>query len=320
MLKSLRPLIGLWGHARRAVPDHVADVSMRRVRFVAQSLGHLPLAIEWYEGLGREPFAEVCTADHTLYRRLQQPYLCADWDRRRVKQVIEAHYKWARTVFPEAQFQEIYVRNSHELLSWKTDRTYVLYLRHDGKGRRFRQEGELILELECLEQPGVLASLSTTLTEAQGKRILYIGGLQGAIKELGAPAIKESTKDLHGLRPKSIVVWFAQILARRWECEDIRAVGNSNHVFCDHKRRKLAVNASMKFDYDEMWQEVGGIVLPDGFHMLPSTPERKAWDDVKPNQRSKYRKRFAMLDELEGRVLSGESAAPLAARTLAVDS
>ena len=293
----------LWCCAQRAVPAQVANVMVRRLRFAAQSLSHLSLALDWYDDLDREPLASVVAVDHSLYRRLQQPYLCADWSREQVLASVRSHYRWVQVNLSPACFASIYVRNELELATWTAERRYVLYLRHCGKSRRFRQEGELVLELECLDQPGELASLSGTVAaDEQGRRCFYIGGLQGALKELGAPAIKVATADMHGLRPKSFMVLAVQALAQRWQCESILAVGLENHSYRDHKRRRKAENASMKFDYDEMWLESGGVRRPDGFYSLPLVAKRRTHEEIKPNHRSKYKKRYALLDTIEGEI------------------
>ena len=289
----------LWCCAKRAVPSHVADVTLRRLRFMAQSLGHLPTALAWYEELAREPLASVVAVDHTLYRRLQQPYLCADWKRSDVLASMKSHYSWAKAAFDLPRFEAIYVKNEFVLATWIAERRYVLYLRHCGKTRRFRQEGELILEFECLDQPGELASLSGTVsTDENGRLCFYIGGLQGALKELGAPAIKQTTADMHGLRPKSFMVFAVQALAQHWKCERIMAVGLGNHSYREHERRRLAENASMKFDYDEMWLESGGELQANGFYLIPLVAKRRIHEEIKPNHRSKYKKRYAMMDDI----------------------
>jgi uncharacterized protein VirK/YbjX len=295
---------GWWDLACQAVPASVKkDILVRRLRFLLRTLQHPLLSRAWYRALARRPLREVAEADYTLYRRLQQPYLCADWSPGQVLAIMTQHYEWAATMLSRRVFEGIYVNNDLALATWTSKRTYRLHLRHVGKSRRFRQEGELVAELECLDEPGEIASLSFTVaSDAEGRRCLYIGGLQGALKELGPEAIKQAMRELQDLRPKSLMFFVTQTLARAWNCERILAVGLGNHAYRDHKRRRRAVDPSMKFDYDGMWLECGGVLGGDGFYTLPLETPRRTREEMKPNRRPMYARRYAMLDEIQTQI------------------
>jgi uncharacterized protein VirK/YbjX len=296
---------GLWRLAHRAVPTQVKqDLFIRRLRFLLRTLQHPGLSRVWFRELSKAPLSEVVEADFTLYRRLQQPYLCADWPTQRVLECVTSHYKWAAEHLPRNLFKAIYLQDELILATWTTKRTYQLFLRHLGKTRRFRQEGELVIELECLDQPGELASLSGTVArDSEGRLCFYIGGLQGAIKQLGPPAIKQAMREMQDLRPKSLMFYAVQSLARAWNCERILAVGLGHHAYRDHKRRRLARDPSMKFDYDAMWLESGGVLHADGFYHMPLETPRRSREEMKPNRRSMYVRRYAMMDEIQAQIV-----------------
>jgi uncharacterized protein VirK/YbjX len=110
----------------------MADVPVRSLRFMAQSLNHLSLALDWYDDLDREPLASVVAVDHSLYRRLQQPYLCADRSREQVLASVRSHYRLFQANLSPACFAAIYVRNQLELATWTAERRYIIYLRQQG--------------------------------------------------------------------------------------------------------------------------------------------------------------------------------------------
>jgi uncharacterized protein VirK/YbjX len=64
-----------------------------------------------------------------------------------------------------------------------------------------------------------------------------------------------------------------------------------NHVRVDRK---------LKTDFSEFWLEAGGWKTEDErFDELPLTEPRKTLEEVPTRKRAVYRRRFAMLDEID---------------------
>lgn len=77
---------------------------------------------------------------------------------------------------------------------------------------------------------------------------------------------------------------------------DFAAIGEyaNNHVRVDKK---------LKTDFSEFWQEAGGRSTEDiRFDELPLVETRKTMEEVPTRKRAVYRRRFAMLDDLDAAV------------------
>ena len=161
---------------------------------------------------------------------------------------------------------------------------------------QFRKEGELsvFLEMEGLE--GSVTGMALSL-EQEGEWVLRIGGMQGR-KGGEEETIKLLTKAMHGLRPKNLMVLLAQELALVLGIAAIRGVGNRIQVYRARLNHPFMPKRNIRFDFDSLWSEVGGVELPDGWFGLPLTTARRGPDEIKPNKRSMYAKRYALLDEL----------------------
>lgn len=244
---------------------------------------------------------KLAVCDHRVYRKLYRPYLSTSWDRARVFKALTAHYAALRNKFPPATLEKIFLSDSHILAEWVSNRQYQLRISHDP---RFYQEGEITVTLFCPELgEGELTQISGTLSPAENASMaFYIGGIQGAARTLGAQAIKEATRDLHGLRPKSLLVIVAQMLANRLGCKQILATSAACHAYSHDDRRHSEKRKMMFFDYDSFWEECRGTRVSEAFFALPLVAARRTREEMKPQKRPMYRRRYAMLDAIHAAI------------------
>ena len=168
--------------------------------------------------------------------------------------------------------------------------------------QRFEHEGEVVVRLVVPKLGGTAVSASLSLLETTpGTWTAYIGAIQTDIG-LGEEGVKTLHKAMHGLRPKSVGVLLAQEVARNLGASRLLGVGNRIHVHRTKRLIHIDWLHRMTFDYDALWQEHDGKPAEDGWHELPLRLERRTRDEIKPNKRSLYAKRYAMLDDLEAQV------------------
>ena len=271
---------------------------MKRMKFICRSWPNRQFNLRWFELLRRDGFLRKLAAhDHRIYRKLYRPYLSASWSKARTLAALQANYAILQAALPPDNLEKIFLSDEFILAEWSANRTYRLRLTHDP---RFYQEGELTLSLLCPELgEGELALLSATLAPTEeGILAMYIGGLQGADRALGAPAIKDAGRDLHGLRPKSLIVIAAQLLACQLGCQRILATTAASHAYSTDERRQSGERQKMFFDYDAFWEECDGVRDGSAFLALPLTSARRPREEMKPQKRPMYNRRYAMLDEI----------------------
>ncbi len=275
---------------------------LKRLKYVCRSWPYRELNLSWIALLREDDFMrELASCDHRMYRKLYRPYLSTSWDKARVLEVMRENYAAFRAKLPPATLDKIFLTDSYSLAVWIANRTYELRISHD---TRFYQEGEITISLFCPELgEGELAQISGTLARAEDQSmIFYIGGLQGAVRQLGAPAIKEAGRDLFGLRPKSLIVIVAQMLANRLGCKQILATSAACHAYSHDDRRQSEKRKKMFFDYDAFWEECQGVRVGEAFYSLPLVTARRSCQEMKPQKRPMYRRRYAMLDVISAAI------------------
>jgi uncharacterized protein VirK/YbjX len=301
-MSIFRTISLLHSASHRAFPVGRNGSVAKRLKFVCRSWPQREFNLAWFEHLQSDDFMrKLADFDHRVYRKLYRPYLSTSWDKNRALEALKANYTVFRAKLPPSIAENIYLSDSFILAEWVANRKYQVRLAHD---QRFYQEGEITMSLLCPELgEGELAQISGTVApDDEGVMAFYIGGLQGAARELGAPAIKEAGRDLHGLRPKSLIVIAAQLLAGQLGCQRILATSTACHAYSTDDRRQSKEKQKMFFDYDSFWEECEGSRINGAFFSLPLTTARRAREEMKPQKRPMYQRRYAMLDEIEAAV------------------
>jgi uncharacterized protein VirK/YbjX len=168
----------------------------------------------------------------------------------------------------------------------------------------FRREGELVLNL--FKDSLRVASMAFILGIQDGAPAILIGATQGInagiSTEKSLQIFRDLTKDFEGLRPRSLLIDILRMMANALQITRLLAIADENRhhrhrYFGPAERAKLAAN------YNEIWTEHGGSpsTLP-GFYELPVHAPRKELADVPAKKRAMYRRRYAMLTEIEAEI------------------
>lgn len=221
--------------------------------------------------VARDPRLHERPHHHYINRRLSLAHRFA---------IIESHYRYLLARLPTNLFDRIYGdgRASLGRLVLKDASEAELCLSvPTGRGR----EGELALYLlQANGQP--LSSVIFTLTD--DGRTLLIGCLQGAATDIGRDAVREFTKQAHGLRPKNLLLSMLYALAATLGVTEMRGISNQAHPFAGERGK-------IKADYDGFWRECRGELREDGFFGLPPREPSRDELQVESKHRSAFRKR-----------------------------
>ncbi|WP_141718574.1 DUF535 family protein, partial [Enterobacter sp. IF2SW-P2] len=151
------------------------------------------------------------------------------------------------------------------------------------------KEGEATLPF-CDVQNTVLAELTFTLCQFEGKSTLVIGGLQGAKPHGPHERIQKATKACHGLFPKRLRVEAAMTFGAAFPVAQIVAVSNATHIYRSWRYRKK-IEGKLLADYDGVWSALGGEKQERGHFMLPRAMPRKPEEEIASKKRAEYRRR-----------------------------
>ncbi|MBS1766061.1 MAG: DUF535 family protein [Acidobacteria bacterium] len=255
-------------------------------------------SMNWFDsvdGPALKPFAQ---ANPLLPLKPFRVYLSANWGSDRRRKVIQDTYATATRMGGALQ-RALLDREGVRFLVGCGEGESAIHLRLH-REYRFRKEGEFTLSLECPALGGRVMSMAFSIERMSGGIAVYIGCLQG--RDDGAEAIRSLTKALHGLRPKAFLMIAMQEVASALRAGELYGAGTAIQVH----RRKHAVHLpwihGLGFDYDAFWTDAGGTLDAGGWFRLPRTTPRRTRDEMKPNKRSMYAKRYELLDQLHAMI------------------
>jgi len=271
-----------------------------RHKFVLRSLLMPVSTARLLTDLAKQPdLLPMLHAQPGLPCRLHRPWLSVFMSREQTLAALAFHYRTFATSLPAATRFNYYAPQGINLaeLRGKNDECYSIRLMAKA---HLDKEGETTLVF-CDAQQTPLAEMTFALCEYQGKRSLFIGGLQGAKANVAHDAIQFATKACHGLFPKRLLLEAANQLATFFAMQQIIAVSNRTHIYQSWRYRKKK-QGKLFSDYDSFWCSLGGEQNAEGVFHLPSHIIRKPMDEIASKKRAEYRRRYQLLDALHSQI------------------
>jgi hypothetical protein len=257
------------------------------IKYAMRSARAGSLHAAWLDFIYLDPvMTAILAKDPRLLERSQHPYINRRLSRVERYSIIADHYRTVLATFPPAIYEAIYLDGRFPVgtLSLKGGAPLLVELRRPtGRGR----EGELCLCLVNAEGQ-MLSSLIFSI--ADNGHTLLLGCMQGAAPTLGREAVRELTRQSHGLRPKNLLLSMLRALAQRYGVTRLRGVGNATHPFAGQPNK-------IKADYDGFWLECEGVLDDSGFYELPASEPAREEAAIPSKHRSAFRQREALRRE-----------------------
>lgn len=288
-------------HVRRGVP-YVRELIKLSVRAHWQR----SLTSRWLGILNSHPFLGTLAgcAPHLLHK-VYRPYMSNTLCSERRLSALEQHYRFVIERGLDGVVLQA-ARGGMLLASFdgKCGAPYEVWLRAVAPLER---EGELVLQLRTGQS--LVYSLAFSFCGAHGRHVVNVGCLQGPRGETAPDLIRSSTRSLHGLRPKNLLIGLVRQIGQDLGCTHLHLVGNGNRVVHSAIRQ-----GKVTADYDQAWEELGALRRPDGdFELACRALAPPALDEVESKRRSELRKRHALCGAVHAAVgerLCGRAAQP----------
>jgi len=221
--------------------------------------------------------------DPRVLERHFHRYVHQQWGRRIRLKSIQHHYRFALARLTTALFNAIYIDGGASLgsLALKDGSELRLSLRPPIS---MGCEGELCVQLDDPNDRPVYRIVFSVIDD---RPTIAIGCIQGPDGTSSKDIVRDLTRNMHGMRPKQLVLCLAYAFAQHFGCERILAVSNAAHPL-------RPVREKFQADYDGFWLEQKGRDMGDGWFMLPETLHRKSEWEVPSHHRSAFRRREAM--------------------------
>ena len=208
--------------------------------------------------------------------------------------LIEEHMQFLSARLNEDFMLKLYGDKKIELWKMPLDETEMRLVICAESGQR--KEGLAAVMLTLADETPIYQILFWIARSPDGKWAMWIGAMQGPNVDDAKELIKRITKKCHAYRTKNLILYAAQAIARSLGVEKIFAVTNEGYYANNHVRR----DRKLKTSFSDFWAEVGGTPTDDArFFELPLTETRKTFEEIPSHKRAQYRRRFALLDDLD---------------------
>lgn len=240
-----------------------------------------------------ELFPSLLERQGLLPAKIHRPYLSAGLGVRQRAEAIVSHYQLLSGLENPRLRQWLTQPSATPMLEWTTqdDQHFSLTC----GPARFDREGEVMLCLYYQQQ--VVAMMTFSVIQLNGKKVLFIGGLQGPGSEVSPDIIRQATRASFGVFPKRLLMDVIFWLSAAGKIEGIQAVSEKSHVF---RSLRYRYSKQDKFfaSYSEFWESLGGWQNSYGNYDLPLQVLRKPLEEIASKKRAEYRRRYQLLSEL----------------------
>ncbi len=125
--------------------------------------------------------------------------------------------------------------------------------------QKFSKEGDACLELRCDNEVLFTAAFSLRASPCGSSLVVDIGCMQGPAPSTGRTVVRATTKLLHGLRPRDLLLDALPAVGESAAASGLVGVSSKRHIYRHWRKRR-----QFQFDYDEYWLERNGSPSVEG--------------------------------------------------------
>lgn len=272
---------------------------LRTLRYVIRGLRHPVGSIKWASTLMQAPvLRQWFSTNPRLLLKPSRHYISRCHSFRARVQIICNHYTALPRLLSPAAIRTL--SQGHHLplatLTGKKGGEFRVSLQRTDK---FDREGELALVLQESHHNQNIFHLIFSLNSINGRSRMEIGCMQGPRCAHGKELLKQTTKELHGIRPRNLMIDVAYAISAAWGIVDRYGVCNQSRIYNGKDTHA---------DYDTLWLEIGATRDRDGMFRLPASQHHHPLEEIPSHHRAEYRRRIALRAELKEKILAGAQA------------
>jgi len=273
-----------------AVPGHLKRLALlrERLKIRVRALLHPLQTPAWLRLLNSHPaFSEYVRNCPRFLYKVYRPYISNALRPEERLAAIQAHYEF---VFRRGLGQMVARASLGPValaaVEGKSGLPYEIQLR---TVNMFDREGDLVLQLA--QDGKIVYTVAFTVAPRAGHPAISIGCVQGGKTEDAREAIRLATRDLHGMRPKQLMVSLVRQLGFEYGCTRMHMVSNRNRVIY-----KAIRHGRVLADYDLLWEELGAVKNAGGDYEIDCAPlAAPDLEAIPSKKRSEARKRYEMM-------------------------
>ena len=285
------PGLVLYLSAAKDVHPDLSPRSLRnRLRYIALALKHGRELTAYLRQPAQRALARELVARPELMGCIVWPYVHAHWSMMRRFEALSQHYQAM-----ESDMAALMVSSSGSLVLADLSKVSAGLRLVIDRAPWFLREGSLVLSQFLHDER--LMSLVFSFGWKDGERVAYVGSVQGAKAGSALANYREIAKDLYGMRSRDFLIKAFQLLAHHLSVKRVLCVGEQvrHHRHAYFGRSK---SDELHLNYDTVWQEHAGVRTADGLFQLDALPMVRRMEDIAAKNRSLYRRRYALMDQL----------------------
>ena len=265
-----------------------SDFAREGIKLALRAARYPTITRHWFSFWNSSEFlVRLAAVQPRVIKKIYRPYLFAHLTCCQRYSVLASHYEFVtQRLLAASTLRAAFSPLSLHRFHGRSGQPYRLEL---VAANYMEREGELVLQLVC--EDVVLFSVAFTFIQLAGCVQIGVGCLQGSRTEDALERIRFSTRDLFGLRPKTLLMRVLQHIGHTHGCDTMQLVGNDNRVMLQQMRKGRVIA-----DYDSSWLELGAHRQDDGNFLLPCEAIRSPdFAKIASNKRSEARKRHELL-------------------------
>lgn len=258
----------------------------KRLFVVFRCLPFLRQASTWLESANNPLLAREFYNTPKIREFLFRPYVNRHWNASKRLEMIEQHY---RLVSNNAPFLNLAPDEYIDLtiLDLTSGKLRIVLDRPSW----MRREGEIALSLFL----GIdrIFTVMFLLGGSPANMKLMVGNVQGILNDPTDKTFKELAKELHGIRPRDLLLHITKMISEELGCVEILGISDAAH-----RSKHLLSRAFKHASYDAIWLEHGGVKEGNGFFRLESKFVKRSEANITTRKRALYRRRYQFLDDM----------------------
>ncbi|MGL5647882.1 MAG: VirK/YbjX family protein [Clostridium sp.] len=278
------------------------NTTKKKIKFIFRTLLTLKSSLKLSEFILKHNYLkEKIYSYPILISKIHRPYLKKNMRTSDKLNTIINKYKTVDEIFNEHLLSELYLTGKINLakIIGKEGNNFFISLE---MYPFFDKEGEINLKLLDSDSIPLSTLTFSFLKNSQLKPIIFIGGIQGAPKEIDKECIKEATKELYGIFPKKLLIEALYIIEKALNVNIEKfSVSNKTHIY---KAQRYIRKRVIHSDYDSFLESLESTYLENGIWKLPTNLNKKNLEEIPSKKRGQYLKKIALIENIENQIIT----------------
>jgi uncharacterized protein VirK/YbjX len=233
----------------------------------------------------------------TVFKSISNPYIHSNWTMQQRMCAISTHYRLLSSL--QLEFLNFSVDHYWNCVNFELgeQKFRIVVDRQPWMGDEGAMVASLFLGIDRIY------AMAFSMGGEPEAPYLIVGAIQGTNNAADGTLYADLTKLFHGMRPRDLMVNITKMVAQSMGCTQLHCIADDCHQSLGRGNQ-----FARTVKYDDIWSENHGTRNDAGFFVMDTKLHKRADEDIPARKRALYRRRYALLDDLEQRVAAAFAA------------